>query len=482
MNIKKRIQAIFIATLVSSVAVAQDKPNIVVILADDMGYGELQCLNKEGKIQTPSLNEVAKNGMVFTDAHSGSSVCTPTRYGLITGRYSWRTRLQEFVVTGGDSLVAKETTTIADMLKTQGYDTVVIGKWHLGMKYDGVENGKPGAIKKGATVTEGPIDAAGFDKFYGFHHSRQMDLWIEDDQVVETLKPIEMLPKLTKTAEEYITARKESDKPFFMYIPWNSPHSPVVPSKDWQGKSGINAHADFVMETDASYGRVIQALKDAGKYENTLVICTSDNGTSPSTSGLRKLLSVGHNPSGEFRGMKADIWDGGHRVPFIVSWPGRVKAATTCDDLVCLTDILATVAEIIGYKLKEDEGVDSLSFLSSLQGKKNTRRDIIHHSVDGRFSLREKKYKLVCCPGSGGWGAPKDHVQLKKNGDDSLLNYQLYDMLNDKAETKNLAAEQQGEVQRLRAKLQKQIDEGRTTPGPDQKNDIDEIVVDKWKK
>ena len=458
------------------------KPNIVIILADDMGYGEVQALNpKKGKIKTPALDAVAKEGMTFTDAHSGSSVCTPTRYGLLTGRYAWRTRLQNGVLKGGNSLIAKETLTLADMLKSQGYDSVMIGKWHLGMKFDGVQNDKKGAVKPGAKVTHGPLDFGGFDEFYGFHYARQMDLWVENDKVTQNIKAVDMLPKLTETAVEYIKKRKGNEKPFLMYIPWNAPHSPVVPSAEWKGKSGINDHADFVMQTDDSYGQVIKALKDAGLYENTLVICSADNGTSPSTSGKKKLNKAGHDSSAGLRGMKADIWEGGHRVPFLVTWPKHVKAGSTCDDLVCLTDMVATAAEITGYKLKEEDAVDSVSFYKALTGNNpNARADVIHHSISGLFSLREKKWKLACCPGSGGWGSPRDGKQYKINGADSPLNYQLYDMLVDKFETKNLSAEHQKEVKRLREKLQQQIDAGRTTAGKPLKNDAP-ITVDKWK-
>ena len=446
-----------------------------------MGYGELQCLNSKGKIKTPGLDSIAKSGMIFTDAHSGSSVCTPTRYGLITGRYAWRTKLQKGVMTGGDSLVAKETLTIAEMLKTKGYETVMIGKWHLGMKFDGEHKQGKGKVKKGAKVTHGPIDYAGFDKFYGFHYARQMDLWIEDMEVTQNLEAEEMLPKLTETAESYIAARKDSKKPFFMYIPWNAPHSPVVPSAEWLGKSGINKHADFVMQTDNSYARVVQALKDAGKFENTLIICSSDNGTSPGTSGVKALTAAGHDPSGGLRGMKADIWDGGHRVPFIVTWPGKVEAGSRCYDLVCITDLIATTAEIIGYEFKDEDAVDSFSFISSLAGEKGTREDVIHHSISGLFSIREKQWKLACCPGSGGWGSPRDGAALKKNGVDSPLNYQLYDMSKDQAEKNNLAEKHPEIVQRLRKKLDAQIAAGRTTKGKAQTNDAD-IKVDKWKK
>ena len=272
------------------------KPNIVIILADDMGFGELQCLNpKRGKIKTPQLDSIAAGGMIFTDAHSGSSVCTPTRYGLMTGRYAWRTRLQHGVLTGGKSLVAKDRLTIADMLKEKGYYTAMFGKWHLGMLFDGKTNSSKN-IPVGSKVTEGPIDAGGFDEFVGYHHARQMSLLIDDDKVAEKIEPIEMLPKLTAAAVDFINKRKGNKQPFFLYVPLSSPHAPVVPSAKWQGKSGLSAYADFVMQTDDSYGQVFKALRDNGMGDNTLIICSSDNGTSAPKANKTELEKMGHFP------------------------------------------------------------------------------------------------------------------------------------------------------------------------------------------
>ena len=339
-----------LACAVPMSAGAAESPNVVVMLADDMGFGELQCLNpKRGKIPTPNLDAIAGKGLVFTDAHSGSSVCTPTRYGLLTGRYAWRTRLQRGVLTGGESLIAENRLTLSRMLKGRGYDTAIIGKWHLGMLYDGEKNS--GKIPVGAKVTHGPIDRGGFDMFRGFHHARQMDLWIEDDKVASRLTAKEMLPKLTAAAVDYVRSHKDSNKPFFLYVPWNSPHSPVAPSDEWAGKSKLNAHADFVMQTDHSFGQVIDALKETGQFENTLIICSSDNGTSAPTSKMANLKAKGHYSSGDLRGSKADIWDGGHRVPFIVSWPDVIKKPGRTSALVCLTDLVATVADIVGESL-----------------------------------------------------------------------------------------------------------------------------------
>ena len=447
-------------------------PNIVVILADDMGYGELQCLNpKRGKIKTPQLDSIAAGGMIFTDGHSGSAVCTPTRYGLMTGRYAWRTRLQRGVLKGGESLIAKDRLTIAGMLKQKSYHTAVFGKWHLGMLFNGKE--EHGQVAIGSKATDGPIDAGGFDEFHGYHHSRQMNIWIDNDTVTEHIDPIEMLPKLTAGAVDYINGRKGKKEPFFLYIPWNSPHRPVVPSAEWQGKSGLNAHADFVMQTDDSFGRIVKALRDNDMLDNTLVICSSDNGTSAPTSKKKDLEKMGHFPSGDLRGSKADIWDGGHRVPFIAHWPKVIKAGSYCDKLVCLTDVMATAAEITGFKLPPNTAEDSISFLPALKGRDNhARKSVIHHSSSGHFAIRQGKYKLIMCPGSGGWSKPiTDNAlwkQLEKEGKPTV---QLYDMTKDIGEQKNLAASMPEKVRSMLALLTQQVSDGRTTPGPKQTND-----------
>lgn len=473
--------ALFLQILYSTSlqAASGERPNIVVILADDMGFGELQCLNpRRGKIATPQLDALAKGGLVVTDGHSGSSVCTPTRYGLMTGRYAWRTSLQKGVLTGGESLIAEDRMTIAKLLKQEGYETAIVGKWHLGMLYDGEKNS--GKIQVGAKVSHGPVDRGGFDHFWGFHHARQMDLWIENDTVTERLTSIEMLPKLTETAVEFIHDREQTDKPFFLYVPWNAPHSPVAPSPPWQGKSGLNPHADFVMQTDDSFGQVIDALKETGQFDNTLVICSSDNGTSAPTSKMNDLIEQGHYPSGDLRGSKADIWDGGHRVPFIVSWPAVIKEGRRTDALVCLTDVMATVADITGAELPNNAAEDSISFLNVLKDTGDAlRTDVVHHSIEGQFAIRDGKWKLICCPGSGGWSKPGTKAALKEIGDDGPF-VQLYDMSRDLGERQNLAGTMTKKTQELRQLLNQQIAEGRSTPGTMQKNDM-EVVVDKWK-
>jgi len=453
---------------------AAAKPNIVVLLADDLGYGELGCLNPDGRIPTPQLDRLAAEGMVFTDGHSGSSVCTPTRYGLMTGRYAWRTRLQKGVLTGGESLIAADRLTLPKLLSGQGYHTCIIGKWHLGMLFYGRH--ASGKVPVGAEVTHGPIDRGGFDQFHGFHHSRQMAVWIDNDKVGRHLQPVEMLPALTAKAVEYIASRKGQKQPFFLHLPWNSPHSPVAPSPEWKGRSGINAHADFVMQTDDACGQVLQALRDHGFADNTLVLFSSDNGTSPETCGLERLREAGHSPSGSLRGFKSDFWDGGHRVPFLVRWPGKVEAGSTTAQLTCLTDLYATFAAIAGATYPESEGVDSISFLPTLLGKANdeARQDVIHHSYPGHFAIRKGPWKLLCAPGSGGWSKPGPEEAMKQ-GEPMV---QLYHMGRDIGEQHNLQAELPDKVRELRTLLEKQIAAGRSTPGPRQSNDA-EVVIDK---
>lgn len=459
-------------------ALAAAPPSIVYILADDLGYGDVHALNPErGKIATPHLDRLASQGMTFTDAHSGSSVCTPTRYGVLTGRYAWRTRLQSSVLGNYvEPLIAADRLTVPGLLKQQGYHTACIGKWHLGYT---IEGGQQTAKKKkgsgegaplGAITRDGPV-TRGFDHFFGFHHARMMKSVFEEDRVTQIVEPVDMLPLLAAKAAEHIRERAKTGQPFFLYLPLNSPHTPIVPSKDWQGKSGLGDYADFVMETDWAVGEVLAALDVAGIAENTLVVFTSDNGCSPA-AGTPKLEKQGHYASGPHRGYKADIWDGGHRVPFFVRWPAKVKAGSTSAQPVCHVDLMATCAELLGVRLPANAGEDSVSLLPTLNGATDTTRTIVHHSINGRFAIREDRWKLCLCPGSGGWGKPGDAEAAKQR----LPEVQLYDLSTDLGETKNLSAEHPEVVARLTQQLQAFIAAGRSTPGEKQANDA-EIVV-----
>ena len=447
----------------SSPADEPPKPNIVVILADDLGYGDVRCLNPtRGRIPTPHLDSLARDGMAFTDAHGGSSVCTPTRYGILTGRYAWRTRLQRGVLDDYvDPLIAADRLTLPGILRQHGYHTACVGKWHLGFTVDRpAVKGQFAGAPLGAKTNDGPV-TRGFDHFFGFHHARMMRSVFEDDRVTTMIEPVDMLPALAKHACAFIAERARTGKPFFLYLPLSSPHTPIVPSKEWQGRSGLGSYADFVMETDWAVGRVLAELDKAGVARDTLVLATSDNGCSPAAN-VAELERQGHYPSAQFRGYKSDIWDGGHRVPFIARWPAKVRPGGTSGQLVCLTDLTATAAEVVGIALPENAGEDSFSFLPDLLGTGHSARtSVVHHSIQGRFAVREGPSKLCLCRGSGGWG---------KDGDDAPV--QLYDLSSDVGEKTNLRAARPEEVEQLTALLTRIVSEGRSTPGKPQRNDV----------
>lgn len=460
------VTALLLAPLIAAAAV---KPNIVYILADDLGYGDVQCLNpKRGKIKTPNIDRLAAQGMTFTDAHSGSSVCTPTRYGVLTGRYAWRTRLQRGVFDNYlQPLIAVDRLTVPALLRQQGYHSACIGKWHLGFTIasrgqDG-DGGKFAGAPLDSITRDGPV-TRGFDEFFGFHHARMMKSVFENDRVTRLVEPVDMLPLLAQRAGGYVTARARTDQPFFLYLALNSPHSPVVPSKPWQGKSGLGDYGDFVMETDWAVGQVLTAIEAAGIADRTLIIFTSDNGCAAGPADAPALEKQGHFPSANLRGYKTDIWDGGHRVPFLVRWPGQVKPGVQSDRPICHTDLLATCAEIVGAKLPDNAGEDSVSMLPALLGQHTgpLREAIVHHSIQGRFAIRQGNWKLCLCPGSGG--------SSKGGGNEPV---QLYDMSMDQAERNNLAAKHPEIVARLTALLEKHIADGRSTPGAKQKNDVE---------
>lgn len=465
------------------------RPNIVFILCDDLGYGEISALNVNpdlGKIETPNVDRIVSEGMTFTDMHSGSSVCTPTRYGLLTGRYAWRTKLQKGVVQGhAPCLIDNQTLTIAEMLKGMGYNTGIVGKWHLNFIYtDPVTGEKLDEKHKigppvNSIIKDGPIDH-GFDYFYGYHHSGDMQTVSENNRVIAHKPPITMLPGIESKAVGFIERHAEaanSGKPFFLYVPLSSPHGPVVPTKEWQNKSGLNEHADFVMQTDYTVGQIVKAIDDAGLRENTLIVFTSDNGTSGPSSNMTELNQMGHFPSWILRGSKADIWDGGHRVPFIVRWPAKIEAESQSPELICFTDFMPTIAGIVGFQLPENAAVDGFSYANVFNGEKlqMNRAPVVHHSFRGKFAIRQGKWKLVLCPGSGGWTDPKD-AEAKENG---LPDIQLYNMETDISEQENVYAEYPEVVKQMLQMLKKIVDEGRSTRGNKLKNDSEEIDI--WK-
>ncbi len=469
---------------------APPRPNIVYILCDDLGYGDVHALNpNRSKIATPNFDRLAAESMVFTDCHSGSAVCTPTRYGILTGRYSWRSSLQQGVLNGMSApLIARDRLTVASLLKRQGYATAAIGKWHLGLEF-----GKdPWTDRMG----DGPLQH-GFDTFFGISASLDMPpfafiendrftqpptatkKWMREGPAAKDFEAVDVLPELTRRSREFIAAHAAEAKrghPFFLYLPLASPHTPLVPSPEWRGKSPLGEYGDFVMQTDASVGEVLAALDAAGVAENTLVFFTSDNGFAPYVKA-DQLEAQGHYPSGDFRGYKADIWEGGHHIPFMVRWPARVKAGSRNDQPICLTDLMATCVAILGEKLPDSAGEDSVSLLPALLQSENAppRPAVVHHSVSGQFALREGNWKLELCPGSGGWAAPNDKAAVKMG----LPPVQLYDMKLDPGEQHNLSSAEPETVARLTALLEKYVADGRSTPGATQSNDATVRIVKK---
>ena len=424
--------------------------------------------------------------MRFTDAHTASSVCTPTRYTVLTGRYAWRTRLQSGVLEGfSPPLIVPDRMTVASLLKANGYQTACFGKWHLGLNWQkpegaGSDEPIPGPKQKGQTVS--PVDwsqpirngptSVGFDYFYGIAASLDMPpfVFIESDRVTaipttqkkwlrsgpaaESFEAEAVMPELTRKAIGWIERRTGEPKPFFLYLAYTAPHTPILPTQEWQGKSGLNAYGDFVMQTDAAVGQVLAALERTRLATNTLVIFTSDNGCSPS-AGFGELKAKGHHPSGPWRGHKADIWEGGHRVPFIARWPGHVSAGATTAETICLSDLLATSAALVGAKLPTNAGEDSVSILPALLGEKlprPLREATVHHSINSQFAIRQGPWKLALCPGSGGWSAPSDQAATKQG----LPAVQLYNLADDPGETNNVQAAHPDRVARL-TKLLEQL-------------------------
>lgn len=482
-----------LSLLCHSAAQAALRPNVIVILADDLGYGDVRCLNPDGKIATPHFDRLASEGMIFSDAHSGSAVCTPTRYGLVTGRYAWRTRLKSGVL-GGYSrpLIEPGRLTIGSLAKARGYATACVGKWHLGLdiplKDGGVADdhanfGKGYArawdVDYAGSIKSGP-NAVGFDHYFGISASLDMSpyLFIQNDRFTEIptrekkiwrtgpagddFEAVKVLPELTRQAVAYIddhAAAARDGQPFLLYFPLNAPHAPVAPSDEWQGKSGINDYADFVMQVDDTVGRVLAALEAGGIAENTLIFVTSDNGCSP-TADFKTLAAKGHFPSYHFRGYKADIFDGGHRVPFIARWPGKIAPGSQSGQTICLTDFLATLADVIDLKLPADAGEDSVSILPALLGKDTAplREAIVHHSINGSFAIRQGEWKLELCRDSGGWSEPRPGAKAA----DGLPDVQLYNLASDVGEQRNVYAEHPEIVERLTSLLNRYQAEGRS--------------------
>jgi arylsulfatase A len=479
-----------LALLSASLGLLSAKPNVIIVMADDLGIGDVSPTNPDCKIKTPHLQKMADQGVTFLDAHTPSSVCTPTRYGLLTGRYNWRSRLARGVLSGtSNHLIPADRPTLGHLLKEAGYHTSMIGKWHLG--WDWTKDGKK--IDFAKPVKNGP-DINGFDQYYGHCGSLDMAPYVWVDTGKPTAIPIreegvtkkqdpygwyrkgpiapdfeieQVLPHLFQKAITRIEERVKEDQPFFIYLPLPAPHTPIVPVPPFKGASKMNPYADFVMQMDHHMGQLMAALKKNGVDDNTLLIFTSDNGCSPE-GNFDALAKFNHSPSGKYRGHKADIYEGGHRVPLIFRWPGSIKGDRTTNSLACLTDLYTTLQDITDQPRKPLGGEDGFSLWPLLSEKGDTdRKNIISHSISGHFAIREGDWKLCLASGSGGWSAPKE-AQAKKQG---LPAMQLFNLKTDLGEKTNLVAKKPDKVKALLALLETQVTQGRSTPGKNLSND-----------
>jgi len=478
----------------------QKNPNIIIILADDLGYGDPQVYNTESKIPTPNIDKLARAGMRFTDAHAPSSVCSPTRYGILTGRYAWRTELKKGVLWAWDKpLIVTDLLTFPKMLKVKNYNTACIGKWHLGWRWP--SNINEGYMNDAIPIGDinlkgrnmlwqnidfskplggGPIEA-GFDYYFGddvpnfapytFIENNKLtkipdqikpkDMYGGPGPMSEGWKLEKVMPEITDRAVKYIVDHAHKDQPFFLYFALTAPHTPIAPTEKFKGKSEAGLYGDFVHEVDWSVGEIINALKQTGAFENTLLIFTSDNG-SPQRDGIDmggtigSVKRYGHDPSRPWKGMKADIWEGGHRVPFIASWPGMIQANTVSDQVICLTDIISSVASILGISNTNSDLVDSYDISSILFGNdKEVRESIVHHSIDGTFAIRKGDWKLILGKDSGGFSKSS-----KIKGIPVSTEGQLYRLTNDPTEQHNLYDEKPEIVSELTTLLNKYKSQG----------------------
>ncbi len=492
--------SLLLAVAPGRAAPTPNRPNLVIILADDLGYGDPRCYRAESKIPTPNIDRLAEQGMRFTDAHTPTAVCSPTRYALLTGRYAWRTRLKRGVL-GPYSrpLIEPKRLTLASMLQQHGYTTACIGKWHLGMQWGTMVPGTPlpplwdrqfdqAKIDLSLPILAGPL-TVGFDSYFGTAVPNFPPYcFIENDHVLGKIpdrpKPDNMhgnpglmqegwdlhriLPGLKNRAVQFIQQQAGSDKPFLLYLPLTAPHTPIVPNQEYAGRSTAGDYGDLVAEVDGIVGAVTKTLNRAGLAENTLVVFTSDNG-SPARAGDSHLRDkqwaetgavermFDHHPNAPWRGMKADIFEGGHRVPLIVRWPGVVPAGKANSQLVCLVDWLATVAAIVGQELPDTAAEDSFNLLPTLRNPAEiARNDLIHHSGGGMLALRLGNWKLIAGKGSGGW------TRVKSSNSDPAG--QLYNLATDPEEKNNRYAQEPEIVAGMTGLLNKYKIEGRSRP------------------
>lgn len=497
--------ALIFSLAVTAIARAE-RPNVIIIYTDDQGFGDASCLNPDAKFKTPNLDRLANEGIAFTNGHSSDSVCTPSRYGLLTGRYSWRTTLKKGVMGAeGKCLIDDGRTTIASLLKDQGYATAMVGKWHLGMDFPGTN---PGNRDWSQPTLDMPLDK-GFDYFFGVPASLNYGVlaWFEGRHakvpptVFTAKKPnarhmdyrimppyqstpeatqrelgkrgMEVAPdfidnqcltRFTDTAIKWMgdhTGGPKSDQPFFLYLPLTSPHYPVCPLPEFHGKGQCGGYGEFVIETDYHVGRILDHLKSSGIDENTLVVFTSDNG--PENSWKQRIDDFGHHSNLTYREGKRSVYEGGHRVPFFVRWPAGILApGRSWNRPVGQIDLLATIADVVGADLDPADGVDSHSFAMVLSNpvSNRSRLPLFNHAANGRFSITEGDWKLVL-----------PHGRLKA---------ELYDLKNDPSEARDVLHSHRDIADDLQSKATRIVLNGRTTAGVNQPNDTGHWSDLKW--
>ncbi|MBK1825613.1 sulfatase family protein [Haloferula rosea] len=473
------------------------QPNIVILYADDLGYGDLGCYNPDSKIPTPHLDKLAASGMRFTDGHSSSGICTPSRYALLTGRHHWRD-FHGIVNALGKSVFKKDQLTLPQMLQEKGYATACIGKWHLGWDWDAIR--KPGTPKKSIDhqhfdwskpVPGGPLDH-GFDHYFGDTVINFPPYaWIEDDKLVTapntTLrKPAaetkegnwecrpgpamddwdfyQVLPTLTKKAVRYVEGRKGNTQPFFLFVPFPSPHAPIIPNDEFDGTSKAGPYGDFVHQTDDSCGRILKALEESGHADNTIVIFTADNG--PEYYAFARDQKYDHWSPAPLRGLKRDIYEGGHHVPFLIRWPGLTKPGSVSPELISQVDFMATLAAAVGFELPDDSAHDSHDFLPYLRGNSETgpRDSMVHNTKKDHYAYRDGDWLLIDAKTGYLRQAPKEWNEKHNQPKDDGSAVELYNLAEDIGQKNNLATKHPERVAAMQKALSEDQKRGHTAP------------------
>jgi arylsulfatase A len=498
-----RRQFLALPTAAALAAPPKRPPNIVYFLCDDLGYGDVGYLNPRSRIPTPNIDRLATEGVRFTDAHDPTAVCTPTRYGILTGRYCWRSRLKRGVLAPwGETLIEEGRQTVPAMLRQHGYHNAAFGKWHLGLRWATLDGGRP-FFKDGKTnvdfskpVAAGPI-TRGFDYFFGMDAPNYPPYcYIENDRLLgnpssvfqgggmeppanRAFGPIDsrpgpslpgwkqedVLPELAQRAARYIErCAKQPETPFFLYFACTGPHTPIVPAAPFQGKTKVGPYGDWVHQVDSTAGQILAALDRAGVAGDTLFILTSDNG--PERFAYERIREFGHYSMDSWRGVKRDAWEGGHRVPFLARWPGRIRAGSASGEIICHTDLMATAAAIVGHRLPNDSGEDSYNILPALTGERldsPIREATVHHSASGRFAIRQGPWVYIDSP-TGDDNREPGWFQEERGYRPHSFPGELYNLADDPAERTNLYTAQPARVEALKKMLERYKNEGRSAP------------------